>query len=213
MKTPKKILIFAPHPDDEIIGCGGIILNNIDKGNKVFVAVATYRGTEERRTEAENVRRAAGIEETIFLDMNEPLEYTDSNLERCIAVLRKVKPEFVFIPHENEADRDHRKANELLRDAVWMAKTPIFKKNEKILRDTPSVLAYEVHTPLTQVNHYEDISSVMRRKIKLLKLYASQIKAVDYCAAVEGLNKYRGIMGIGAGYAEAFSILRWQKCL
>ena len=44
MKTNKNILIIAPHPDDEVLGCGGIMAKYASSGNKVYVLIRT-RGT------------------------------------------------------------------------------------------------------------------------------------------------------------------------
>ena len=74
------ILIIAPHPDDEVLGCGGVIKKYSEAGDNVYVLVLT-RGTpkmysEERianvRNEARNAHKILGVKETVFLDFPAP---------------------------------------------------------------------------------------------------------------------------------------------
>lgn len=64
---------------------------------------------------------------------------------------------------------------------------------------------YEVWTPLQSYSHVENISDVMPLKLQALSQHASQLEALDYCSAVEGLNRYRGILSRKKNtYAECF---------
>lgn len=209
----RKILVVSPHPDDEIIGCGGTILKNIHAGNEVFVAHLTYYGTKVREAEARRVQRASGINKLFFLNLPEPLEVTQDNLRRLIGIIREVSPDMVFFPHELDGDRDHRKAYELTREALWMSKTDLFKGKRAPLRRRVSSLTYEVHSPMDGINYYEDISDFMTQKLELLRMYKSQVGFRDYPGAVEGLNKFRGVMGANCRYAEAFQIKKWSGTL
>lgn len=78
----KKILVIAPHPDDEVLGCGGFILNRIKEGNKVYVIFLGYLGGKEREIEANEVKKKAGINSISFLNVKEPFEFSNKNL-RC----------------------------------------------------------------------------------------------------------------------------------
>ena len=72
----KKILIIAPHPDDEILGCGGTIIKNVAEGNEVYVCIVTKgclplfnpERVEENRNDARNCHQYIGITKTYFLD-------------------------------------------------------------------------------------------------------------------------------------------------
>ena len=47
LKTDDRILILAPHPDDEVLGCGGVILQAIKKGLPLKVVFFTYGDSNE----------------------------------------------------------------------------------------------------------------------------------------------------------------------
>ena len=73
------------------------------------------------------------------------------------------------------------------------------------------VISYEIHTLMQEVNYYEDISGVASEKVRLINLYKSQVKVVNYADAIMGLNKYRGIMRGNSEYAEAFKVEKINK--
>lgn len=72
----KRLLVFAPHPDDEILGCGGTIIKNIQQGNEVYVCVVTrgyppYFDIERINKNVEDAvacHQFIGIKKTFFLD-------------------------------------------------------------------------------------------------------------------------------------------------
>jgi LmbE family N-acetylglucosaminyl deacetylase len=66
------------------------------------------------------------------------------------------------------------------------------------------VLAYEVWTPLAEYDQVEDISPVMRRKLRALRCHRSQLGHFRYDRAVRGLNQYRGALAARCRYAEVF---------
>ncbi len=114
----KNILIVAPHPDDEVIGCGGFIKKYTEQGWQVYVLVLT-RGTpklytEERienvRKEAKNAHQILGVKETIFLDYFAPeLDMVSlADISRSIAkVINDLNAEKLFLPHRGDIHNDH----------------------------------------------------------------------------------------------------------
>ena len=90
----KKILVVAPHPDDEMIGVGGTILKNIDEGNEVYVLVVT-KGMlplfnsdiiEKTRDEARRCHNTIGVKNTYFLDSY--FSFLPENMENQPVVLK-----------------------------------------------------------------------------------------------------------------------------
>src|SRR3989338_2255017 len=72
-----RILVIAPHPDDEVLGCGGTIAKLSQAGAEVFVAIATKAGpplfeealVNQGRKEAKTAHQLLGVKETIFCDL------------------------------------------------------------------------------------------------------------------------------------------------
>ena len=115
----KNILVIAPHPDDEVLGCGGTIGKLALDGNTVYVLIAT-RGTSRFYTDEQirNVRQEAlkahkllGVRETIFLDFPAPEldRILLSDISNAFSeVIKEKKIELVYLPHRGDIHNDHR---------------------------------------------------------------------------------------------------------
>ena len=68
----------------------------------------------------------------------------------------------------------------------------------------PTLLCYEVWTPLAEYDDGEDITRVMRRKLRAVRCHRSQVEQLRYDRGVRGLNLYRGAVAWGCRYAEVF---------
>jgi N-acetylglucosamine malate deacetylase 1 len=205
---PPNVLVIAPHPDDESIGCGGAICLHRRRGEQVRVAFLTSgeRGVEGldpdaaravREGEAAAALDVLGVCGADFLGLPDlglsgALERGASPLGELLAAHR---PGLIYVPHPGEAHPDHEAALPLLRAAV--AKLPA-----GIPR--PEVRAYEVWTPMARYGWPEDITEVMALKLRAVRCYRSQLRAFRYDRAVRGLNQYRGCLAARCRYAEVF---------
>jgi len=220
-----KILVFAPHPDDDLIGCGGSIAKHIKEGNKVTVVYVTsgdagslsYSKEELaqiREKEARSAAKILGVEDLIFLrNPDGYLEYTKENLIKIIEIIRDKKPDLIYIPHEKDAHNDHRITNKLVVESVARASGPWFQECKGEPWSVGTVLCYEVWTPLQQISYIEDITDFIELKIEALKQHKSQIKDIQYDEAVKGLNRYRGIMTGKGEYCECFQVITTDKII
>lgn len=203
-----KILIFAPHIDDELIGCGGTILKNIKKNNEIEIIFITSGRPEERdirKKEVKEIYEKLGIKYYFMDEKDRFIEYNERILRQIIKKIREISPNKVYFPHENEEDRDHQAVNRILKEACWISGTDFFPELGNPA-NINKIFHYEVWTPMDHPTYYEDISNFLNKKIRLLKKYKSQIKSKRYDLAAQGLNNYRGVMGINTKAAEAFKI-------
>ena len=118
----EKILVVAPHSDDEVLGCGGYIKKLVNAGKEVFVLIMTNahigdpdKYPEERvrkvREEAFAAHQYLGIKETFFMDFPAPRLDTFPSYKISMAMselLRDKKFDTVFIPHHGDIHRDHK---------------------------------------------------------------------------------------------------------
>lgn len=219
----EKVIVFAPHPDDDLIGCGGSISKHIKQGNEVTIVYMTsgdagslkYSKQELvkiRETEAKNATKILGVDDLIFLrNADGYLEYNKENLVKIIDVIRDKKPNIAYIPHKNDAHKDHMKTNELVLEAIGRASGPWFQECKGKPWSVEIVLCYEVWTPLQEFSYVEDITEFIELKIKALGQHKSQIQDIQYDEAVKGLNRYRGIMTGKGKYCECFQVLKINK--
>ncbi|MPN42796.1 hypothetical protein SDC9_190354 [bioreactor metagenome] len=72
------------------------------------------------------------------------------------------------------------------------------------------MLGYEVWTPIQAVGHVEDISEFMSIKLEALQNHRTQTKYIKYDDAIQGLNRYRGIMSGKGDFCEYFQMIQTQ---
>lgn len=101
--SEKTMLIFAPHPDDEVLGVGGTIAKRAIQGWKIVDCIVTSdENYNTRRKEAIAANLELGISETIFLDLPElQLDRLSHELftQEIYKVIQKYKPHEVYLPH------------------------------------------------------------------------------------------------------------------
>jgi LmbE family N-acetylglucosaminyl deacetylase len=202
----RRVLVVAPHPDDESLGCGGTMALLAEAGAAVTTLTVTdgeaTRGSplppEEtarlRRAEAERAAAAVGASPR-FLGLadgglSEQVEELAAALRAAIAEL---DPEAVFAPWLLDGGGDHRAVSDALAAAVADA-------------DRPQVWGYEVWTALTP-NRIVEITPVIERRRAALAAHETASLALDLGAG-EGLARWRSLHGLGGrGWAEAFLAL------
>ena len=218
MLSPKsKILVIAPHQDDEILGCGGYIKKNIENGSSVVVLFTTsgWSGIRNkkmsknervkiRENEAIKAGKVLGIKKFIFLRKNDRAIYADKTLLfDIVKTIQTIQPDVILSPHEDDTDLEHQIVNKLTKEAAWLAKEGALITKLSPARQLKEILFYEVWAPIKKPTVYVDITKHIDQKIKALKQYKSQLQQRDYIGIISGLNMFRG--GIrGFKYAEAF---------
>ncbi len=177
----QRILVFAGHADDEVIGCGATI-NKYSKEGKEVITIIFSSGeksspwlkkdylVESRREEAKKIGRFMGSKNTIFFglqDMSLQKEVEKPKVKRAIKnIINHYKPKTVFTHSRNDAHPDHKAVNK----AVFEALEELDPK-KKI-----SAYAFEVWNVIneTKPRIYVDVSETFGRKIEAMKKFKSQ---------------------------------------
>jgi len=213
------VLIAAPHPDDDLIGCGGSIIRHIRKNRKVSVVYLTSGDSGSidisksdlkllREKEAREAASLLGIQDLIFLRNEDGyLQADKSNLIETVKRIREIRPGWVYIPHRGEDHPDHRMTHDLMIEAIRRASGPWFQECGGEPWTVGTVLCYEVSSPLQKISYTEDITAFIDLKIAAIRKHASQIKNTAYDDAAEALNRYRGIVTGKGHYCECFEVL------
>ncbi len=205
--TGKRVLVLAPHPDDETIGCGGSLALHAAAGDPVKVvfltngARADASGTwdEEayvalRREEAQRAAAILGISELEFWPyMDRSLAAAQGLLPRMIDLLQSFGPELVYLPSPLEFHPDHRAACFVFCEALRSC-------------DVNCRVAFcEVGQPL-RINTLVDITGVLEQKTRALETYQSQLSLRPYQEISLALNRFRALtLPRDVSHAEGFS--------
>lgn len=214
-----KILIIAPHPDDEVLGCGGTIAKYGKKGDEVHLCIVTKAYTpdwseeflKKREEEIAQVVKLLGIKKTYFLDF--PTVRLDTipqqELMRSILkIIETVKPNTVYVPHWGDPVVDHRLVFEAASVATRPRPGSTVKKllSYEILSETEWGKGFKEFIP----DIYEDITLEIKVKMEAMKAYRSELKEFPHprsLEAIETLAKKRGSEA-GLKFAEAFMLIR-----
>jgi LmbE family N-acetylglucosaminyl deacetylase len=212
------VLVISPHPDDEVIGCGGAILNHVRAGRTATVITLGMRlqseaerdiTESEYRSEGEAAHRILGVTRHVSLDLpGRPIEVTRDLLMSLVREYRAESPGILYLPHANEGDWDHRQTHRAAIEALWMAESTYFTECGPPMRPPGLVLAYEVWAPLSEFQYVEPIDDVLESKVSAMECYRSQLRSSEWNEAIRGLAKYRGVITSGRGAAEVFQVLR-----
>ena len=210
-----RVLVVAPHPDDEAIGPGATLVLHRRLGDPVealFVTSGVHgdnrgRMSESdyvalRRGEAQAAAQALGLGRTEFWDYPDGMVVTEGDLaavvERLAGHIVVTRPDVVYAPHPGEQHSDHHFVAVAVQRAVAAARARV---------RAPRVLGYEVWSPL-QPDWAVDVGAVYEDKLAAIRCYRSQLELNDIPRAVDGLNRYRAVLlPPGGVYAEAFADL------
>jgi N-acetylglucosamine malate deacetylase 1 len=219
----QKVLVVAPHPDDDILGCGGSIAKHIKNGHTVSIVYMTSgdAGSLEyskedlvriREQEATNAEHMLGVTNLHFLrNFDGWLSHDQKTVIQLIELIRQEQPDIVYVPHHADAHNDHVITHELVVEAITKAGWRCFQECKGDPWCVKTILCYEVWTPLQQVSYFEDISGFMELKLRALRQHTSQLTGYKYDDGVEGLNLYRGSMNRTGRHCEAFQILKMSN--
>jgi len=202
----ERVLILAPHPDDEVIGMGGTLVKHIENGCETFILYLTDGGgtgsdrklvSTKRRQEAESLAERFPLRQ-IFWD------HPDTGLNPTTAasdlkqLLLELLPETIYLPSLFEHHFDHYAANVLLHLAL------------DGLKMQPWVAGYEVWDNLGAANYVVDISDVIDAKLEMMHLYETPMQYTDFAELIRHRNALNYLLHIHSGrrtpegYAEAF---------
>ncbi|MBW2708396.1 MAG: PIG-L family deacetylase [Deltaproteobacteria bacterium] len=205
--TGRRVLVLAPHPDDETIGCGGSIALHTGAGDPVRVIFLTNgakgdssgeieknRYVAMRQEEAKRACAVIGVTDLEFWPYEDrALSGAHGALRRMVDLLTDYRPQRVYVPSPLEFHPDHRAACFLLCDAL--------SGNDFSFE----VAFYELGQPLC-VNTLVDITPVLARKHQAIDQYESQLKEQPYKDIAMGLNRYRSMtLPESVTHAEGFS--------
>ncbi len=202
------VLVVAPHPDDEVLGCGGTIARHVAEGDTVDVVIVTrgddrydQQWIERSRDEARAAHRFLGVTRSSFLD------YPSPTLDKVPASLiaerigRTGRWDIAYIPHSGDVHQEHR----IVHQACLVAFRP----------PGPDIYAYETlsstewGTGFTP-DHFVVISTTLGRKVSAMSCYQTQLQDAPSPRSLEGIRVLARMRGLSVQrhHAEAFVTVR-----
>ena len=204
----KRILVLAPHPDDDILACGGTLIKHRNSGDEITSVYLTDGGkggktydsdkqlVEERERESRSAGELIGLKRQIFLrHRDQELKATSETVDEMTALLAEIKPDTVYLPFilDGFYHRDHMETNRILAKAMAVSEHVFICSG------------YELYSPLVP-NTLVDVTKEMHLKIAAIRTFKTQLAVRDYLAATVSLNRFRGLTfgSPGTKFMEAY---------
>jgi len=216
----EKILVISAHPDDESLGLGGTLALHAKRGDEVFVLIFTdgessrnkkQNKITERETQSKKACKILGVKKVKFL------RYLDQELEsislveltnKIEDVVKNWSPSIIYTHYWGDMNQDHRR----LFEATKIATRPIPNSSIKrvLCYETPSSTEWGKNVQAFNPNHFVNISSTLKNKLKAIKQYKNEIKEFPHPRSIEGISIRAKFWGSCTGIenAEAFIILQ-----
>jgi N-acetylglucosamine malate deacetylase 1 len=221
-----RVLVVAPHADDETLGAGGAIARHAREGDEVTVAVMTGPGEGRHpvfpnelwdtvRDEAEEAAAVLGVKDLVFRELPAVLVPDRPVWEVngvAAEVLEQAAPEILYVPFPFDLHRDHREISYAF-SVAWRPTTELGRRIRLIyayetLSETHWNPAY-LEAGFTP-NTYVDISGELDVKLDALRCYRSQMLPFPHARSLEAIEhqaRWRGAQ-VGMEAAEAFVTIR-----
>jgi LmbE family N-acetylglucosaminyl deacetylase len=207
--SDENVLVISPHPDDEIIGCGGTLIKMIEEGAKVSVLQLTDGSdTYALKDSPEHIRKTIRLKEAkvvatnlgfaeliLFNEVDSHVKCTIDIVKKLSDILNRLHPKGIFVPFINDKHPDHIVANEILSKSLESSSLNLPEVN---------VLSYEVWN-FVPPNSFSIIDNQFDKKAEMLMEYRTGMKVIDYVHFCESSNSYHAYNLLGKkGFVEVF---------
>ena len=224
MTEKTSILVVAPHPDDETLGCGGTLFRHKHEGDNLYWIIVTGISEEVGWSDEAVKKRDAEIdaiaEKYGFADIfNFRLPTTRIDtlplsdlIEKITDVYKKVKPEIIYMPFINDVHTDHQLIAKALQSTFkWFRYSHI---KEVLMYETLSETEFIFMESRTfRPNVFVDISEYLDNKIEAMNIYESEIGNFPFPRSEKTMRSLAALRGSQSGFdaAEAFELVYRRK--
>lgn len=214
------VIVIAPHPDDETLGCGGTLLKHHANGDKIHWLIGTTMGGEyshdkvlRRKEEIKQVEKSYPFESVTQLDFHATkLDAIPLNdiIHSIHTVFQRIQPEIVYVPYRGDIHTDHA----IIFDAA-IACTKWFRHpyvRKILVYETLSETDFSMNYDLNgfRPNYFVNISDYLERKIEILSIFSSEVGPFPFPRSDKSVRSLAYIRGAASGFfaSEAFMLLK-----
>jgi len=216
------VLVIAPHPDDETLGCGGTLLRHLTEGDTVHWLIVTsmheaqgfsQEAIERRHGQIEQVHQAIGFSGRHELEL--PTTRLDTlplgDIVAAIGgVVKTVNPDTLYLPYGGDVHSDHGVVLAATKSCSKWFRYPGVRRIYSYETLSETDFALPPTGPGMPINRYVDISAYLEKKLDILTLYEDELDNFPFPRSIEAVTALAKLRGVAAGCnaAEGFQILK-----
>ncbi|MCK0743674.1 PIG-L deacetylase family protein [Chromohalobacter nigrandesensis] len=221
----KRILVIGAHPDDEVLGCGGLLAANADAGGESHVLIVSEGNAAQygQNEEASKLRHSqlVGAGESLGVSQIFHWDYPDMRLDEVPHIelnshLQNLISgggyEFVFTHHPYDVNLDHKVVFQSVLVAVRPTPSCCVKGLFTYHVNSSTEWGMACHTDRFIPNAFLDISNWLDRKLNALSVYKDEIREYPHPRSIKAVRDRARVFGSEVGYeaAEAFGVIYWR---
>lgn len=216
MIYPCKLLVVVAHPDDEVLGCAGLLMKNHFSGGKNYVLYLNngchYRENFSQNNIYQQIKNVSDLLKFDYTALNYETGKFDTYPQiRINNEIRKIidgyKPDVVITHISNDLHRDHQVVNH----GVMVATRYNGQFSPKVVMEMPVISSSEVNPAFNFVpNYFVGIDQYINTKIMAMMLYEEEYSASNKLRGSHGIVGWATFYGmhVNESYAEAYKIVR-----
>ncbi len=223
----EQVLVVAAHPDDEVLGAGGMIARHISQGDRVSVLIlgegitsrypkrsmAPKKDLALLEKRSQKALKSLGVHQTFYFRLPDN-RFDGQDLLDIVKIVesvkKKVRPSVIYTHHIGDLNRDHH----LTCQAVVTATRPMPGETVKKIYSFEVLSSSEWNfarpEPPFTPNVYMDITRYLRAKISAFEMYDGEVQPDTHPRSSRGIETLAALRGLQSGvkYAEAFQLIR-----
>ena len=219
-----KILVIAPHPDDETLGCGGALFRHKANGDEIYWLIVTGISEDtswsndvvtKRDNEIDAVAKKYGFSDVFNFRLPttklDTLPLSDL-IEKITEVYKKTAPDIIYMPYAYDVHTDHQVIAKALQSTFKWFRYPHIQK--VFMYETPSETEFNFTRKKTfNPNVFINISDYLDDKIETMKIYAGEMGDFPFPRSEKTLRSLVALRGSQSGFeaAEAFELVYERK--
>tara|TARA_B100000315_G_scaffold254574_1_gene295918 strand:- start:1418 stop:2083 length:666 start_codon:yes stop_codon:yes gene_type:complete len=219
-----KILVVAPHPDDETLGCGGTLYRHKSEGDELYLVIVTGISVDTGWPEATVKKRDAEIDAAAnkykfkdVFNLRLPTTRIDTLplsdlIEKITEVYKKVEPEIIYMPFARDIHTDHQIIAKAMQSTFKWFRYPHIQK--VLMYETLSETEFNfIENRTFRPNVFVDISLYIDDKIEVMKIYDSEMGEFPFPRSEKVIRSLAALRGSQSSFtaAEAFELLYERK--
>ena len=217
------VLVIAPHPDDEILGCGGTILRHAAQGDSLAWIIVTSileefgfssEQVKNRQQEIKKIAKRAGIKKIYqlgFPTTNLHSGNLPEMIQKISQIFMEFQPDRIYIPNRSDVHSDHRLTFEATIPCTKSFRHPYIK--QILMYETLSETEFAPPLPEKTFlpNYFINITEYLTQKQEIMTIYRSELGPHPFPRNSKNMEALALIRGATAGvqYAEAFQVIKF----